>query len=71
MEAHELSISANEEVILKRLKEVERTPEDIIKVGSDQLQNRLLHFTTQLALLTLMQTQTNVTLVFMFVCLLS
>uniref|UniRef100_A0A3Q1J7X5 Palmdelphin n=1 Tax=Anabas testudineus TaxID=64144 RepID=A0A3Q1J7X5_ANATE len=50
LEAHELSISANEEIILKRLKEVERTPEDIIKVGSDQLQNRLLHFTTQLYL---------------------
>lgn len=33
MEAQELSISANEEVILKRLKEVERTAEDIIKVG--------------------------------------
>ncbi|XP_026218516.1 uncharacterized protein palmdb isoform X2 [Anabas testudineus] len=31
LEAHELSISANEEIILKRLKEVERTPEDIIK----------------------------------------
>ncbi|KAK2859298.1 hypothetical protein Q5P01_003918 [Channa striata] len=31
LEAQELSISANEEVILKRLKEVERTAEDIIK----------------------------------------
>uniref|UniRef100_A0A8D3BV92 Palmdelphin n=1 Tax=Scophthalmus maximus TaxID=52904 RepID=A0A8D3BV92_SCOMX len=33
LEAQELSISANEEVVLKRLKEVERTAEDIIKVG--------------------------------------
>lgn len=33
LEAQELSISANEEIILKRLKEVERTAEDIIKVG--------------------------------------
>ena len=33
LETHELNISANEEVILKRLKEVERTAEDIIKVG--------------------------------------
>ncbi|CAK6973286.1 DNA ligase 1 isoform X1 [Scomber scombrus] len=31
LEAQELNISANEEVILKRLKEVERTAEDIIK----------------------------------------
>ncbi|KAK2886304.1 palmdelphin isoform X2 [Channa argus] len=31
LEAQELRISANEEVILKRLKEVERTAEDIIK----------------------------------------
>ncbi|XP_059901423.1 paralemmin-3 isoform X3 [Gadus macrocephalus] len=31
LETHELNISANEEVILKRLKEVERTAEDIIK----------------------------------------
>nr|XP_043892209.1 palmdelphin-like [Solea senegalensis] len=31
LEAQELSISANEEVVLKRLKEVERTTEDIIK----------------------------------------
>lgn len=34
METEELNISANEEVVLKRLKEVERTAEDIIKVGS-------------------------------------
>lgn len=33
MEEQELSISANEEAVLKRLKEVERTAEDIIKVG--------------------------------------
>ncbi|XP_028288844.1 palmdelphin-like [Parambassis ranga] len=31
LEAQELSISANEEAVLKRLKEVERTAEDIIK----------------------------------------
>uniref|UniRef100_A0A3B4ZL57 Palmdelphin n=1 Tax=Stegastes partitus TaxID=144197 RepID=A0A3B4ZL57_9TELE len=37
LETQELNISANEEVVLKRLKEVERTPEDIIKVGSNQL----------------------------------
>lgn len=35
LETQELSISANEEVVLKRLKEVERTAEDIIKVGSN------------------------------------
>lgn len=34
LETEELNISANEEVVLKRLKEVERTAEDIIKVGS-------------------------------------
>lgn len=33
LETQELDISANEEAVLKRLKEVERTPEDIIKVG--------------------------------------
>lgn len=37
METEELNISANEEVVLKRLKEVERTAEDIIKVGSSKL----------------------------------
>uniref|UniRef100_A0A1A7YFJ9 Lipid phosphate phosphatase-related protein type 4b n=1 Tax=Iconisemion striatum TaxID=60296 RepID=A0A1A7YFJ9_9TELE len=31
LETQELNISANEEVVLRRLKEVERTPEDIIK----------------------------------------
>ncbi|XP_061122229.1 palmdelphin isoform X2 [Syngnathus typhle] len=31
LETEELNISANEEFVLKRLKEVERTPEDIIK----------------------------------------
>ncbi|XP_070783824.1 palmdelphin [Enoplosus armatus] len=31
LETEELNISANEEAVLKRLKEVERTPEDIIK----------------------------------------
>uniref|UniRef100_A0A3Q3GIT3 Palmdelphin n=1 Tax=Labrus bergylta TaxID=56723 RepID=A0A3Q3GIT3_9LABR len=35
LETQELNISANEEVVLKRLKEVERTTEDIIKVGSN------------------------------------
>jgi len=35
LEAQELNISANEEIVLKRLKEVETTAEDIIKVGSD------------------------------------
>uniref|UniRef100_A0A3B3DBX3 Palmdelphin n=1 Tax=Oryzias melastigma TaxID=30732 RepID=A0A3B3DBX3_ORYME len=33
LEMQELSISANEEVVLKRLKEVERTAEEIIRVG--------------------------------------
>uniref|UniRef100_A0A8C4H3V7 Palmdelphin n=1 Tax=Dicentrarchus labrax TaxID=13489 RepID=A0A8C4H3V7_DICLA len=37
LETQELNISANEEVVLKRLKEVERTAEDIIKVGSNKL----------------------------------
>lgn len=37
LETQELDISANEEVVLKRLKEVERTPEDIIKVGLHKL----------------------------------
>uniref|UniRef100_A0A3P8SRF6 Palmdelphin n=1 Tax=Amphiprion percula TaxID=161767 RepID=A0A3P8SRF6_AMPPE len=37
LETQELNISANEEVVLKRLKEVEKTSEDIIKVGSNQL----------------------------------
>lgn len=32
LETEEMNISANEELILKRLKEVERTAEDIIKV---------------------------------------
>uniref|UniRef100_A0A3Q0T265 Palmdelphin n=1 Tax=Amphilophus citrinellus TaxID=61819 RepID=A0A3Q0T265_AMPCI len=36
LEAQELSISANEEVVLKRLKEVERTAEDIIRVRKSQ-----------------------------------
>ncbi|KAI3355171.1 hypothetical protein L3Q82_017869 [Scortum barcoo] len=36
LETQELSISANEEAVLKRLKEVERTTEDIIKVGSEK-----------------------------------
>ncbi len=34
LENEELNISANEEVVLKRLKEVEKTAADIIKVGS-------------------------------------
>lgn len=32
LEKEEMNISANEELVLKRLKEVERTAEDIIKV---------------------------------------
>lgn len=32
LETEEMNISTNEELILKRLKEVERTAEDIIKV---------------------------------------
>uniref|UniRef100_A0A667X268 Palmdelphin n=1 Tax=Myripristis murdjan TaxID=586833 RepID=A0A667X268_9TELE len=35
LETQELNISANEEVILKRLKEVEKTAEDIIKVDTN------------------------------------
>uniref|UniRef100_A0A8D0D379 Palmdelphin n=1 Tax=Sander lucioperca TaxID=283035 RepID=A0A8D0D379_SANLU len=38
LETQELNISANEEVVLKRLKEVERTAEDIIKVRFIHLQ---------------------------------
>ncbi|XP_076014471.1 palmdelphin [Genypterus blacodes] len=38
LETEELKISANEEVVLKRLKEVERTPEDIIKELNADLQ---------------------------------
>ncbi|XP_015260203.1 PREDICTED: uncharacterized protein LOC107104666 [Cyprinodon variegatus] len=36
LEQKELSISSNEEMVLKRLKEVERTPEDIIKTVSSE-----------------------------------
>lgn len=32
LETQELELSAKEEIILKQLKEVEKTPEDIIKV---------------------------------------
>lgn len=32
LETHELEISAKEEILLKQLKEVEKTAEDIIKV---------------------------------------
>ncbi|KAM4543350.1 palmdelphin isoform 2-T2 [Fundulus diaphanus] len=35
LEQKELNISFNEEIVLKRLKEVERTPEDIIKFPED------------------------------------
>uniref|UniRef100_A0A668UU51 Palmdelphin n=1 Tax=Oreochromis aureus TaxID=47969 RepID=A0A668UU51_OREAU len=37
LEAQELNISANEEIVVKRLKEVERTAEDIIKVSKNQV----------------------------------
>ncbi|XP_051910221.1 retinitis pigmentosa 1-like 1 protein [Hippocampus zosterae] len=36
LEAEELNISANEELVLKRLKEVERTAEDIIKKATSE-----------------------------------
>uniref|UniRef100_A0A3P8NV24 Palmdelphin n=1 Tax=Astatotilapia calliptera TaxID=8154 RepID=A0A3P8NV24_ASTCA len=42
LETQELNISANEEIVVKRLKEVERTAEDIIKVMSEsQSENHL------------------------------
>lgn len=40
LETEELNICANEEVVLKRLKEVERTAEDIIKVGAKKHRER-------------------------------
>uniref|UniRef100_A0A667WUJ9 Palmdelphin n=1 Tax=Myripristis murdjan TaxID=586833 RepID=A0A667WUJ9_9TELE len=43
LETQELNISANEEVILKRLKEVEKTAEDIIKVDTNLI-TCLLYF---------------------------
>ncbi|XP_039983461.1 palmdelphin [Xiphias gladius] len=43
LEAQELSISANEEVVLKRLKEVERTAEDIIKELNAEFQADVTH----------------------------
>ncbi|XP_028290212.1 palmdelphin isoform X3 [Gouania willdenowi] len=43
LETQELSISANEEVILKRLKEVERTAEDIIKELKVAAQSDVTH----------------------------
>lgn len=46
LETQELNISANEEIVVKRLKEVERTAEDIIKVSKNQVP-----FSTQLAFL--------------------
>lgn len=46
LETQELNISANEEIVVKRLKEVERTAEDIIKVSKNQVP-----FKTQLAFL--------------------
>lgn len=46
LETQELNISANEEIVVKRLKEVERTAEDIIKVSKNQVP-----FNTQLAFL--------------------
>ncbi|KAE8280161.1 Palmdelphin [Larimichthys crocea] len=43
LETQELNISANEEVVLKRLKEVERTAEDIIKEINAEFQAVLTH----------------------------
>ncbi|XP_075950344.1 palmdelphin [Anarhichas minor] len=44
LETQELNISANEEVVLKRLKEVERTAEDIIKeLNADFLADEIHH----------------------------
>ncbi|KAM9712230.1 palmdelphin isoform 4-T4 [Menidia menidia] len=43
LEDQELSISANEEAVLKRLKEVERTAEDIIKDLNAQFQADVTH----------------------------
>ncbi|XP_037550342.1 palmdelphin [Nematolebias whitei] len=43
LETKELNISANEEVLLKRLKEVERTPEDIIKDVNAEFHTDVLH----------------------------
>uniref|UniRef100_A0A3B3VCL0 Palmdelphin n=1 Tax=Poecilia latipinna TaxID=48699 RepID=A0A3B3VCL0_9TELE len=43
LEQKELSISFNEEIVLKRLKEVERTPEDIIKVATFAIQISVEH----------------------------
>lgn len=39
LEKAELQISTNEEAILKKLKSIERTTEDIIRVSTDQSQN--------------------------------
>nr|XP_046227497.1 palmdelphin isoform X3 [Scatophagus argus] len=46
LETQELNISANEEVVLKRLKEVERTAEDIIKELNAEFQPDLTHHDT-------------------------
>ncbi|XP_054478625.1 palmdelphin-like [Anoplopoma fimbria] len=43
LETQELNISANEEVVLKRLKEVERTAEDIIKELNADFQADVIH----------------------------
>ncbi|XP_071341664.1 palmdelphin isoform X3 [Trachinotus anak] len=43
LEAQELNISANEEIVLKRLKEVERTAEDIIKELNADFQADVTH----------------------------
>lgn len=39
LEKAELQISTNEEAILKKLKSIERTTEDIIRVSMNQSQN--------------------------------
>lgn len=51
LETQELNISANEEAVLKRLKEVERTPEDIIKVNAAAFSSSLLSWLPRCVLL--------------------
>ncbi|KAG7233486.1 hypothetical protein INR49_006979 [Caranx melampygus] len=46
LETQELNISANEELVLKRLKEVERTPEDIIKELNADVHPDVTHHVT-------------------------
>ncbi|KAK3550630.1 hypothetical protein QTP70_001818 [Hemibagrus guttatus] len=44
LETEEMNISANEGLILKRLKEVERTTEDIIKEVNDDVQREMIQY---------------------------